>query len=499
MMDRAGLEAYLRLSEGEMPPVFKGREDILAALRDCGEWTRQFIQESDHTKPQVRLRGIPKITQIVQGAPGAGKSSILAKLQEECDASKDNPSPRVLIVSSQDVIQDTSKVISLVGVAGGLSTKKWRALPHRISLGLSVSQIVNVTGELDWARRDLTSMKTLRDLMDVFPLAQWTAPVIVAVDEAQRLRGEVDTPPAQFLQSIHDASSGLPLVLVLAGLSDTRDRAVDIGLTRGLTIHNVSCLSQPECEELMVEFCQKFGVDPSGCEPRLHDLATPTEGWPRHLHFMFKAFAKELLCTNGDLAKVRWDQVQTVSAQGRLSYYQHQQNSTFLALKPLIGAVMEDVREGDGFKTITNSIRHHVVPDMLDDLPDGMRDIRGFPRQLVEEMIHQGALQEYEPDRFFSPIPSFRAHLIKEGIMDPSRSLPPCAPFRLYYGTILNEEKDGFESYGEARAWALEKLTHMSDAEDISLWYGDIVLETLRLAMPALSKPGDGEDPSFGL
>ncbi|MCY3984009.1 MAG: hypothetical protein OXE85_08845 [Roseovarius sp.] len=45
MVDIAGLEDYLRQSEGEPPPVFKGREDILTALRDCGEQTRKIIEE----------------------------------------------------------------------------------------------------------------------------------------------------------------------------------------------------------------------------------------------------------------------------------------------------------------------------------------------------------------------------------------------------------------------------------------------------------------------
>ncbi len=184
MIDRSGLEAYLRQSEGEMPPVFKGREDILAILRDRGEWTRKVIKESGHTKPRVFLQGIPKTTQIIQGAPGAGKSSLLAKLQEDCNALDIEQSPRVLIVSSQDVAQDIPKVINLIGMVGGLSTKKWRALPHRISLGRSLGQIIDITGELGWAK-DLKPMDTLLDLIDVFPLAKWRYPVIVAVDESK--------------------------------------------------------------------------------------------------------------------------------------------------------------------------------------------------------------------------------------------------------------------------------------------------------------------------
>jgi len=481
MINRAGLESFCRQSEGQPPPVFKGREAVLRSLRACGDGLRTVVQEPGRTRPRVHMQGVPKTTQIVQGAPGVGKSSILAKLQEECDSSSDASAPRVLIVSSQDVVEDLSKVIQLIGVVGGLSLKAWRALPQRVSLGLSVPQIINVTGELDWAKTDLKSMKTLHDLIEVFPRMKWTAPVIVAVDEAQRLSGDESTSHARFIQSIHDASSGLPLTLVLAGLSDTQERVEDIGITRGLTTHTLHCLDPSERDELVVAFCQKFAMDVEGYEPVLHDLVTPTEGWPRHLHFTFQALAKEFLRVDGAVRDVRWRHVEDDAARSRVAYYQHQQSTVLRRLKPLVGAVMEDLKKGDSFTGITASIRRYLTPDMLDDLPN-KHDIRSFPMWLTQEMIHQGALQEYGPDRFFSPIPSFRNHLIKEGIMDPSRSLPPRAPFRLYYGTCLNEEKDGFASYDSVRARALGKVDHMSDAEDISLWYGDIALETLRAA-----------------
>ncbi|MCY4006433.1 MAG: hypothetical protein OXE84_06355 [Rhodobacteraceae bacterium] len=500
-MDRAGLEAFLRQSEGQPPPVFKGREGILTTLRALGEGARTFIQEPGHTKPRVHLHGVPKTTQIVQGAPGAGKSSILVKLQEEYDASEDESAPRVLIVSSQEVIEDLSQVIQLIGVAGGLSPKKWRALPQRVSLGLNVSQIVDVTGELEWAKKDLKPMKTLRDLIEVFPRMKWTSPVVVAVDESQRLSGDDSTSHARFLQSIHDASSGLPLTLVLAGLSDTKERMEDIGITRGLTTHTLHCLDQDERDELVVAFCQKFAVNVEGYEPVLQDLVKPTEGWPRHLHFTFQALAKEFLRVEGTISDVNWSHVAEGAARSRAAYYQHQQSTVLRRLKPLVGAVMEDLKEGESSTSLIDRIDRYLTKEMCKFLPPNKSDIdfEHLPYHIYQEMIHQGALQEYEPDQFFCPIPSFRAHLIKEGIMDPSSSLPPRAPFKLYHGTILNEEKDGFGSYAEARAWALEKLNHMCDAEDVSLWYGEIALEILRPATPPSSKPNMEDTPSLDL
>lgn len=478
MIDRDGLEAYLRQSEGEMPPVFKGRQDILTTLRECGESMRWVIEEPGDTKPQVLLQGIPKTTQIVQGAPGAGKSSLLAKLQEDCHRTGSKDAPRVVIVSSQSVAGSLPQVLKLIRAAGQLSSSKWQKILARIGFNLSVNSLGEISAELGWGRSNTEVLPTLDHLAEEFPRQKWTSPVIIAVDESQRLSGDDVTPHAQFLQSIHDASAGLPLTLVLAGLSDTKDTAIRLGMIRGLATHNIHCLNKTECAELMVEFCQKFVVDVDGYETLLHDLAKPTEGWPRHLHFTFKALVKEILRTEGKVSDINWNHVNAVSAHGRVSYYQHQQSAILRALKPLIGEVMQDLKKGDSFKILTDRIRRSVTRDMLDDLPDDMHNIQFLPRQLVAEMIHQGALQEYEPDRFFSPIPSFRTFLIKEGILDPTNRLPPRRPFKLYCGTRLVAEEANFASYAAARSWALKKMKHLGNAEEVSLWYGDINLKT---------------------
>ncbi len=385
-----------------------------------------------------------------------------------------------MIVSSQSVAGSLPQVLKLIRGAGQLSSPKWQEILARIGFHLSANSLGEISAELGWGQGDAAVLPTLDQLAEEFPRQQWASPVIVAVDESQRLAGDDTTPHAQFLQSIHDASCGLPLTLVLAGLSDTKDTAICLGLTRGLTTQNIHCLSRTECTELMEEFCQKFAVDIDGCETFLHDLAKPTEGWPRHLHFTFKALVKGVLRTKGKVSDINWDHVHTVSAQGRVSYYQPQQSAVLRALKPLVGEVMLDMKIGGSFKTLTNRIRRAVTPDMLDDLPEDLQDMQSFPRRLAAEMIHQGAIQEFEPDRFFSPIPSFRTYLIKEGIMDPTSTLPPYRPFKLYYGTTPIAKAGDCPSYTAARSWALEKMRQMGTAENVSLWYADINLETLR-------------------
>ncbi len=58
VMDVERIREYLRQGEGAPPPVFVGRDAILA----------------DILKASRESAGQPKMTRIVQGAPGAGKS-----------------------------------------------------------------------------------------------------------------------------------------------------------------------------------------------------------------------------------------------------------------------------------------------------------------------------------------------------------------------------------------------------------------------------------------
>ena len=69
--DRDGLAFFIGGSDKNPPPVFVGRQEVLEDVVRVAEraWT-------------LRATGESGVTRIIQGAPGAGKSSILTKLEE---------------------------------------------------------------------------------------------------------------------------------------------------------------------------------------------------------------------------------------------------------------------------------------------------------------------------------------------------------------------------------------------------------------------------------
>ncbi len=68
------LESFLDLTEGAPPRVFVGRSEVLDDLALAAEQVWDFTDTNGY--------GMEKATRIIQGAPGAGKSSILEEIKK---------------------------------------------------------------------------------------------------------------------------------------------------------------------------------------------------------------------------------------------------------------------------------------------------------------------------------------------------------------------------------------------------------------------------------
>ena len=238
----------------------------------------------------------------------------------------------------------------------------------------------------------------------------WNFPLIVAIDEAQRLPPGDRTPAAYFVQTIHEATIGLPLTLVLAGLGDTRDRAQEMGLASGLKLNEVGRLSVKETDELVRGFCCHFGLRADGSEPYLAELAAGAEGWPRHLHFALQALGEEALAADGDLGRISWSAAAKEAAESRLRYYRAQQSPELKATDRLVAAVMRDLRDDMPWSDVVGLIEANAADAPGFRLPDSTT-----PEAFFRRLVHQGALHEGADGRFHCPIPSFRSFLIDAG------------------------------------------------------------------------------------
>ena len=413
LFDGDGLRDFVAAGEKSPPPVFVGRTEAIADIEAA---TRRAW------KPGESKQGKPGITRILQGAPGAGKSSILAEMEFRSHRAAAPGSPRVLVLSSEWLTSDLPSALAAVSAAGGMNHDEWSKRAGRIHHRISAVGAFGLSLEL--ARSGAKPPDNLFELARAMPATTWNAPLIAAVDEAQNLPAGETMPTAIFLRSIHNATSGLPLTLVLAGLGDTQDRAQKMGLTRGLKLNEVGRLSVEETDELMRGFCRRFGLRADGSEPYLAELAAGAEGWPRHLHFALQALGEEALAADGDLGRISWSAAAKLAAESRLRYYRAQQSPELKATDRLVAAVMRDLRDDMPWSDVVGLIEANAADAPGFRLPDSTT-----PEAFFRRLVHQGALHEGADGRFHCPIPSFRSFLIDAGERKPRREpTPPPKP-----------------------------------------------------------------------
>ena len=409
--DAEGLRVFTEKEEGSPPPVFVGREDVISDMLGAAE--RAWM-------PGAARHGQPKATRIVMGAPGSGKSSVLAELQSRLEAAEDGASPRLVTVSSARLMTETgvSGVLAAVAAAAEAEKKNWIAFGRDVFAHI---QSVSFAGAgVTFRESGMPDPAALSTLETALPAAGWRGPVILAVDEAQRLSPEAHTHAAQLFCGIHDADPGLPLTLVLAGLGDTPDVAEKMGLTRVLNQHPLGGFGAGEVRQLLEGFCGKFGVGTAGAEDRLAELAAPCEGWPRHLHFALQALGSAALAAGGRAVDIDWDRAEAAAAASRRAHYRAQRGAEMRRSCNLTGAVMLGLDRHGSEAEIIGLIEEMSAPGRPGEgwsLPPGC-DAHSF----FGHLVHRGALQMDGDGRYRCPIPSFRDFLIHEG-MTPGAAL----------------------------------------------------------------------------
>ena len=412
------LRRFIIAGEKSYPPVFVGREEILTEIL-----RKASLGFEQRTAP-------PGNSRIIQGAPGAGKTSILLELERH--GQQGNHAPRTVVVTDVEIEQRLPTVLLSIALAASAPKQAWTQMISQIGsyIGTRLGEISPFGFSADLERLFRTnSPKDLYDLGTVLPASKWAHPVILAVDEAQRLRGETATPAAHFLKSIHDARQVvLPLTLVCAGLGDTKDRINEIGITNGAYAFHVGALTKHEQTHVIDGFCDHFGLEIGRQRDRLLAFFEPAEGWPRHIHWAQRALAETLLdpSIEGDLDSIAdWTQIEQRRDQFRMGYYEDRTSADMEQSCKLVGAIMKFVAlcerndQHVAFSDIGDHINHclHHFKDsgMSWAIPERFEEENSPVVGYLKHLIHQGVLERQgKTGTYVCPIPSFQAYLIEQ-------------------------------------------------------------------------------------
>jgi len=402
------LESFLRQTEGTPPPVFVGRNGVLEDIALAAEQVWRGTGAGRH--------GMEKATRIVQGAPGAGKSSVLNEMAQHPGrlCTEDGTVPMVVTLKSGDIQEPVDILEPLARrispeAAGEFLSRYSRTFGSEAGVGFGP---VRVGGRAETSAEGARP----RARWDVF--GTWAErhggfdrPIVLAVDEAQRLDHDRKHPVSKLFQGLHDGC-GLPIALVLAGLSTTEHSAGRMDLTRipAGQVHNIGCFPDHEAGEVMTGSCAHFGIDTAGFEHEVGQLIKPCDGWPRHLHIVLKALGREALRTGGDLGRAEWEGMRAEIRTGRDGYYGHQFSAEMKEARSLTARIMAELHTRHRREEIIKLINECRADTSSYVFPEGM-DTREF----FVHLLHKGALHEESVDRFVCPIPSFRTYLLDQG------------------------------------------------------------------------------------
>jgi len=402
--DKDSLQKFVAETETSQPPVFVGRKEILRGIEAAAEATRQ----RDGSPAQGRAGMI----HIIRGAPGAGKSAILAELRSRSLKTSDSHHiPRVVVFTGMMLERDLPAAISILAAVGGLSPERWRNVSVNLR-GVETPELANLEVEMDGSDGEIDPH--LIELNGKFPAEQWQTPVIVAIDGVHALAGDRNTPHAWFLQWIQSGLNRLPLTLVLTGLSGTEDRVGELGLSRKQTIHEIDRLAEDETASLLTGFCHHFGIEIRDHGGRLEHLVRPCAGWPRHLHFALQVFGRAVLDADGDIRRLDWAAVLRHATESRMRHFQSQQSSEMAEAAPLLATVLQSLNDQSDIARIRAAMASHIRDESGWCLPHGL-DEEGF----LAHLVHQGALHKRSGKGYDSPIPAFRTYLIEAGGLEP--------------------------------------------------------------------------------
>ena len=265
------------------------------------------------------------IFRIFQGAPGAGKTSLLDRLMDIHGA---DPLRLVVHLDHSD-LTGADNVLAQIKTAA-IQHRKNNAEPWNIVMNSSLSALRH--GAELFKMPSLS--KTIADKQtDAAPLG---LTAILIIDEAQNLRSE----HAETLQSMHTNGLGIDSVMLIGGLGHTRRRLKSMGLSRGAynAATDLGALAREATIRSTTDMLDRLG--PLGTEERRAHLAEAvaamSHDWPQHLNCAQRALCMNLRQNGLHAGNVGLDSVREQTRVERFRYYEGRIDDDLLSRSPAI-------------------------------------------------------------------------------------------------------------------------------------------------------------------
>ncbi len=404
---RTALDVFTRDGDRGYTHIFVGRE---AELQLIGSRISKLVDKRHSHRPGADL------TVVVQGAPGAGKSALLEKIEEDWPLGEKGK-PVAIRIAASALKLPMGELLAIISRQVNSDSAIRRTLASFRSISVNPAGIANFTADMDSSQ----------------PGGKSLTPIILLFDEIQSVLADGVLEQSREclrdnLELLHTGEHGVPIFPVYGGLANSADLLRMAGLTR---LAMGSELTLPgfrddEMNELMMRFVDKHlsSAKPSqaviGCWSEA--FRRDSQGWPMHCRNFLIALCKEIREKDWQPHEANLDTVRMYAQQLRFMYYAQRMQGALDERFALVSRALEAMRRGAPKKRgqIVQLVAKAHQDSLGEDsgwspLPHGMTAEQAF-----DAMLHSGIVQKTGKGKFSCPIPSLASYIAARATLPPS-------------------------------------------------------------------------------
>ena len=415
--DMEGIREFAESSDRDTARFFVGRLEVLDNINHA--W-----QSRMKGWKQGRKKAFSSATRVVQGAPGAGKTSLGVHLEDVWGYKGESRTPLSITLNPKTLNNPLAVFMTICEkIKPKALTKITNIQTVQKTTGVGVDKIVKAEHQHQTTLQERTAPPAeWLELRLALGKYDWQRPICLLIDEAQTL----DQPGIDLLASMHQGTHQLPIFPLLLGLGSTRTVLFKGGITRpeSGSVHTLPSLTREEVEELCSRYFKVFGIRGSEQEKRTvtDRLYAWSDGWPSHMHNALKGLSHELLHGRADLGKVNMEQSLEKARVYRQEYYSDRLGDLFRTSEIFLGQFMAAIPASSPI--MGKDILPLIIKAQKEAIRLGNQEIAKHSAVSVfDRLMHQGFIQPAPGNNYVCPIPSLRRWCIKQaGMEDPQKT-----------------------------------------------------------------------------
>ena len=331
---------------------------------------------------------------LIQAAPGAGKTALLAECRRFAEAEKWKTAE-----INPDDLWHTNTLLRSLG-----QDKETKQMEGSWSKGLNASAGMVGSGTVQSDRpRTSKTTRTERNPLEV--LKDGKGKLLLILDEAQRLARTIQPAPHEqyvrastILDSIHNAKVGRPVILLVGGLGITEGVLEGLGVSR-IEVDSfvgLAPLREAATRAVIMDWLVEDGKAQGDPTPWIDEIAPETHGWPQHIIAYVKPALRQLAADRGAMTAAGLINILHEGRQLRAQYYTRRTKGVTRRQRESIVRFLSAIPAGEGFE------REDLVAAFGKDLGDEVD-----PEAIFEKVLRKGVLEKRN-GQYVVPIPAMR-------------------------------------------------------------------------------------------